>query len=51
MAHGVATLFSKGGRAARKVPMTPEEILESGLLIYLKGLGILPDAKGEGTSP
>jgi hypothetical protein len=25
--------------------MTPEEILESGLLIYLKGLGILPDGK------
>jgi len=47
MCHGVATLFSQGGRAARKVPMTAEEILESGLLIYLKGLGVLPDAKGE----
>ena len=47
LSHGVATLFSKGGRAARKVPMTPEEILESGLLIYLKGLGVLPDAKEE----
>jgi AcrR family transcriptional regulator len=47
LSHGVATLFSQGGRAARKVPMTPEEILESGLLIYLKGLGVLPDAKGE----
>ena len=50
MSHGVATLFSQGGRAARKVPMTPEEILESGMLIYLKGLGVLPDEKGgEGT--
>lgn len=51
MSHGVATLFSQGGRAARKVPMTPEEILESGMLIYLKGLGVLPDEGGEGTKP
>jgi len=48
MAHGVASLFAKEGRAARKVPMSPEEVLESGLLIYLKGLGVLPD-EGEGT--
>ena len=25
--------------------MSPEEILESAMLIYLKGLGILPGAK------
>jgi hypothetical protein len=24
--------------------MSPEEILESAMLIYLKGIGILPDA-------
>jgi AcrR family transcriptional regulator len=46
MAHGVATLFAQGGLQARKVPMTPEEILESGMLIYLKGLGILSSDKG-----
>jgi len=51
MAHGVASLFAQEGRAARKVPMTPEEVLESGLLIYLKGLGVLPDDKGEGSAP
>ena len=51
MAHGVASLFAQEGRAARRVPMTPEEVLESGLLIYLKGLGVLPDDKGEGTAP
>ena len=39
ISHGVATLFAQGG--ARKVPMSPEEILESAMLIYLKGLGIL----------
>jgi AcrR family transcriptional regulator len=47
ISHGVASLFAQGGLAARKVPMTPEEILESAMLIYLKGLGILPDEKGD----
>jgi AcrR family transcriptional regulator len=42
LSHGVATLFTQGDLQARKVPMTPEEILESAMLIYLKGLGILP---------
>jgi AcrR family transcriptional regulator len=46
ISHGVATLFAQGG--ARKVPMTPEEILESAMLIYLKGLGILTDGKTSG---
>jgi hypothetical protein len=46
ISHGVATLFAQGGLAARKVPMSPEEILESGMLIYLKGLGVLTDEKG-----
>lgn len=43
IAHGVATLFTQGSLQARKVPMNPEEILESAMLIYLKGLGILVD--------
>jgi len=41
MSHGVATLFAQSGRQTAKVPMTPEDILESAMLIYLKGLGIL----------
>jgi AcrR family transcriptional regulator len=45
ISHGVATLFAQGELQARKVPMTPEEILESAMLIYLKGLGILSDGK------
>jgi AcrR family transcriptional regulator len=45
MAHGVASLFV--GRldvARRKLPMTPEELLESGVLIYLQSLAIIPGA-------
>jgi AcrR family transcriptional regulator len=45
IAHGVATLFAQGDLQARKVPMSPDEILESAMLVYLKGLGILADAK------
>jgi len=45
MSHGVATLFAQGELQARKVPMPPEEILESAMLIYLKGLGILADTE------
>ena len=41
ISHGVASLFAQGNLQARKVPMTPEEILESAMLVYLKGLGIL----------
>jgi AcrR family transcriptional regulator len=44
ISHGIATLFAQGELQARKVPMASEEILESAMLIYLKGLGILPDA-------
>jgi len=50
MAHGVASLFIQEGSAARKVPLSPEEVLESGLLIYLKGLGVLPEDGGTETS-
>jgi AcrR family transcriptional regulator len=48
ISHGVATLFAQGDLQARKVPMSPEEILESAMLIYLKGLGILPGARSDG---
>ena len=42
MSHGVATLFSEGKPGRGKVPLSSEEILEAGILIYLKGLGIIP---------
>lgn len=50
MAHGAASLFGEEGPARGKVPLTPEEILESAVLIYLKGLGILP-GEGGGAGP
>jgi AcrR family transcriptional regulator len=39
MAHGIASLFGRGDAARRKLPMTPEELLEAALLVYLRGLG------------
>jgi len=38
-AHGIASLFARGDAARRKLPMAPEELLEAGVLIYLRGLG------------
>ncbi|PWE33096.1 TetR family transcriptional regulator [Maritimibacter sp. 55A14] len=44
MSHGVVELFARGAPGA-KGPFTPEELLESGIGIYLRGLGLLsPDA-------
>jgi len=40
MAHGIASLFGRGDSARRKLPMTPEELLEAGTLVYLQGLGL-----------
>jgi AcrR family transcriptional regulator len=42
MSHGIATLFSEGKPCRGKVPLTSEEILEANMLIYLRGLGIIP---------
>ena len=39
MSHGVAALFGRGDNASRRLPMTPEELLEAGVLLYLRGLG------------
>ena len=43
MAHGVASLFGRGDAGRRKVPMSPEELLEAGVLVYLRGLGLPGD--------
>lgn len=40
--HGVATLFGRGQRAA---PMSAEDMLEAGVGVYLRGLGVLPDMR------
>jgi hypothetical protein len=41
MSHGVASLFvGRVAGAHRRLPMTPEQLLEAGLLIYLQSLGL-----------
>jgi len=40
MSHGIASLFARGDRGRRSLPMTPEELLEAGMLVYLRGLGV-----------
>jgi len=47
LSHGIASLFARGDAGRRKLPMTAEELLEAGVLVYLRGLG-LPDG-GEPT--
>ncbi len=39
LSHGIASLFGRGDQARRKLPMSPEELLEAGVLVYLSGLG------------
>ena len=47
VSHGVASLFGRGDKARRKLPMSPEDLLEAGVLVYLHGLGIgLPPGPG-----
>lgn len=41
MAHGIASLFGRGDAARRRLPMSPDDLLEAGFLIYLRGLGLL----------
>ena len=45
LSHGIASLFARGDAGRRTLPMSPEELLEAGVLIYLGGLGII---EGEG---
>lgn len=40
LSHGIASLFGRGDAARRKLPMTAEELLEAGVLVYLHGLGL-----------
>jgi AcrR family transcriptional regulator len=40
LAHGIASLFGRGDAARRTLPMSPEELLEAGVLVYLRGLGL-----------
>ena len=39
MSHGIASLFARGDKGRRSLPMSAEELLEAGVLVYLRGLG------------
>ena len=41
LSHGVVELYMRGAPGAR-APFPPEELLETGIGIYLRGLGLLP---------
>ena len=41
MSHGVVELFARGNPGT-KSPFPPEDLLESGIGVYLRGLGLLP---------
>ena len=42
LSHGIASLFGRGDAARRTLPMSAEELLEAGTLLYLRGLGLPP---------
>ena len=42
MSHGVVELFSRGKPGSRS-PVEPSAMLESGVIIYLRGLGLIPE--------
>ncbi len=45
--HGIASLFGRGDAARRALPMSPEELLEAAMLIYMRGLGLPENPPGE----
>jgi hypothetical protein len=46
LSHGIASLFGRGDAARRPLPMSAEELLEAGVLVYLRGLGLPPEPGG-----
>jgi AcrR family transcriptional regulator len=48
LAHGIASLFGRRDGGKRRVSISAEELLESGVLIYLKGLGFLASPRSAG---
>jgi len=47
LSHGIASLFGRGDAARRSLPMSPEDLLEAAVLIYLNGLGFtVPPTRG-----
>jgi AcrR family transcriptional regulator len=48
LSHGIASLFGRGDAGRRALPMSPEDLLEAAVLIYLRGLGIVDTPTGAG---
>jgi hypothetical protein len=46
MSHGMAALFGRGDAGRRALPMSPEDLLEAAVLVYLRGLGITNPSGG-----
>jgi AcrR family transcriptional regulator len=46
LSHGVASLFGRADAARRTLPMAAEELLEAGVLVYLRGLGVVNPVPG-----
>jgi len=40
LSHGIASLFVRPDVSRRRLPMTPEDLLEAGVLLYLQSLGL-----------
>jgi AcrR family transcriptional regulator len=40
LSHGIASLFGRGDGTRRAAPMSPDDLLEAAVLIYLRGLGV-----------
>jgi hypothetical protein len=40
LSHGIASLFAQRNAVRRGLPMSPEDLLEAGVRVYLQGLGI-----------
>jgi hypothetical protein len=45
LAHGISSLFARADAGRRKLPMSAEDLLESAMLIYLRGLGLQPGSR------
>ena len=51
LSHGIASLFGRGDAARRALPMSPEDLMEAGVLVYLRGLGFPEPAGGARDGP
>jgi AcrR family transcriptional regulator len=43
LAHGIASLFARPDAGRRRLPMSPEDLLEAGVLVYLRGLSLIDE--------